>query len=239
MIEHEAKIKRRVEALRESAHPQPAEQAKAAKLVNRKPESSCFTSPSRETLWQEGMKETMKKPGATLYHPRTEYVLKREAQMPRIPEARPNPGKEIKHRLFEEQHFKLCNRLIDRLNKGYDESKRDSLSRQLVHDASVQYQNRSLLHADPQSAPNRGGKHKRSATTITGQAIEVVPNIHSLNNTSSVDIRIARDSRGSRTIEKDARSRDRENPGPGSSRPSQGPSKSTRREQLGGDMVPG
>lgn len=51
MTEHEAKIKRRVEALRESAHPQPAEQAKAAKLVNRKPESSCFTSPSRETLW--------------------------------------------------------------------------------------------------------------------------------------------------------------------------------------------
>ena len=250
MTDHETKIKKRVELIEEMTNPNLVDQAKAEKLLNRKVESSCFTSPSRETLWLEGMRETIKKPGATLYHPRTEYVLRQEAQMPRIPEARPNPGKEIKHRLFEQQHFKLCNRLIDRLNKGYDESKRDSISRELIHDPA-EYQNRSLLHGDFQTAPNRSSKHKRSMTTI-GQ-VEVQTNSHinvnSLNNTSSVDIRIAREreSRGSRSRERDSRSKskdnhsrekdnrsvERDNPGPGSSRLSQGPTKSKPSGELG------
>ena len=108
-------------------------------LTNKKVESSAFASPSRDYLWQEEMKETMGMPTVTAYYPRTEYVLKREAQMPSITAAGLNHGQEIKHEMFEKHHFKLCNRLIDKLYKGYDETKRDTLSRQLVRDDSLQY----------------------------------------------------------------------------------------------------
>ena len=113
----------------------------------------------------------------------------------------------MKHELFEKNNFKLCNRLIDRLYKGYDESKRDTLSRQLVHDPSQHSFDQSV---NPEYSAIQGRreatKHKRSVTTIAD-----ANHTHHLNNSSSVDIRIDSEKGNSPVLE-------RENPGPGSSR---------------------
>ena len=43
--------------------------------------------------------------------------------MPIIPKDKPNPGAERKHDMFVKKYFRICNRLIDKLQKGYDQSK--------------------------------------------------------------------------------------------------------------------
>ena len=98
--------------------------------------------------------------------------------MPRIPRDRPNPGKEIKHKMFEKNHFKLCNRLIDKLNKGYDENERDTLSRQLVHDPSFLFEDSTEINPT---------KHKRSMTNTIGVTLLD----KNMNNDSSVNIHIS------------------------------------------------
>ena len=39
--------------------------------------------------------------------------------------------------MFVKKYFKICNRLIDKLNKGYDHTKIDCLETKLVHDPST------------------------------------------------------------------------------------------------------
>ena len=99
--------------------------------------SSSFISPTREAVWQMNFRESKNKPIPTLYHPRPEFLLRQEAQVPIIPKDKPNPGQEKKHEMFVKKYFKICNRLIDKLNKGYDDTKIDCLETKLVHDPSI------------------------------------------------------------------------------------------------------
>ena len=135
MKEHEVKLKRRCESL-EQLDPKKVKEVPLNRLLMNQNKSSSFVSPTREAVWQMNFRESKNKPIPTLYHPRPEFLLRQEAQVPIIPKDKPNPGQEKKHEMFVKKYFKICNRLIDKLNKGYDHSKIDCLETKLIHDPS-------------------------------------------------------------------------------------------------------
>ena len=97
--------------------------------------------------------------------------------------------------------------MIDRLNKGYDESKRDTLSRELVvNDVSSQYDDQNNDYSSMHGR-RTNNKHKRSMTSMAENSHH-----QGFNNNNSVDIRISSE-KGNYSPQ-----RERENPGPGSSR---------------------
>ena len=202
MKEHETKIKRRCESL-EQLDPKKLKDVPLNKLLVNQNRSSSFISPTREAIWQINFKESKNKPIPTLYHPRPEYIKRQEAQVPTILKDKPNPGAEKKHEMFERKYFKICNRLIDKLQKGYDHSKIDCLETKLIHDPSSDKMPSIVLDKN-NTQPTKTITHKRSQTSV----LEHHPK-DPMNNSSSVNIQIDRQK---------AASQQRENPGPGSSR---------------------
>ena len=106
--------------------------------------------------------------------------------MPIIPKDKPNPGAERKHDMFVKKYFKICNRLIDKLQKGYDQSKLDVLDTKLVHDPSVGGIP-SITIDQSYISPQKTITHKRSQTSVADQHPH-----NTINNSSSVNIQIDR-----------------------------------------------
>ena len=85
--------------------------------------------------------------------------------MPIIPKDKPNPGAERKHDMFVKKYFKICNRLIDKLQKGYDQNKIDCLETKLVHDPS-EAGIPSITIDQSYISPQKTITHKRSQTSV-------------------------------------------------------------------------
>ena len=117
--QHKKRITRDLSTLA-SQDPKCVEQVKLERIMPVKDIHANFKSPSRMQLQDYEAKEVSQKPTAATYRPNFEYVLKREARPASLPMLEENAGKVKKRENFEKKGLVLCNRLAEKLDRGYE-----------------------------------------------------------------------------------------------------------------------
>ena len=102
------------------ADPMIAKKVKLERILPVQDIHANFKSPTRVQLQQYEAREDIQKPNASTYRPRFDFVLKKEGRPVSLPVLEENPGKQMKHEMFEKHSMVLCNRLADKLDRGYE-----------------------------------------------------------------------------------------------------------------------
>lgn len=86
-------------------------------FLEKKTESRAFASPTRTQLTNNSARWAGTHPASDYYRPKYDYVKKKRVD-PVIEHYKENEGKANKHTLFE-KNFGVCDKLLNRLQKGY------------------------------------------------------------------------------------------------------------------------